>query len=91
MTPTPPHPSGFHKILKKHDKMLPHSPCRQFYISHLHNQPWVQVGAAPPRCPPGLLGVHNQPWVQVRACALCITLPFIRSLLLSTTTRSVGC
>eukprot|EP00887_Chlorella_sp_A99_P007158 scaffold2.g7158.t1 len=31
---------GFHKILKKHDKMLPHSPCRQFYISHLHNQPW---------------------------------------------------
>jgi hypothetical protein len=37
---------GFHKILKKHDKMLPHSPCRQFYISHLHNQPWVQVGCA---------------------------------------------
>ena len=35
---------GFHKILKKHDKMLPHTPCRQFYISHLHNQPWVQVG-----------------------------------------------
>ncbi|KAI8103362.1 hypothetical protein M9435_004701 [Picochlorum sp. BPE23] len=33
---------GFHKILKKHDKQLPHSPCRQFYISHLHNQPWVQ-------------------------------------------------
>ena len=33
---------AFHKILKKHDKMLPHSPCRQFYISHLHNQPWVQ-------------------------------------------------
>jgi SPX domain protein involved in polyphosphate accumulation/uncharacterized membrane protein YidH (DUF202 family) len=33
---------GFHKILKKHDKMLPHTPCRQFYISHLHNQPWVQ-------------------------------------------------
>lgn len=33
---------GFHKILKKHDKMLPHSPCRQFYVSHLHNQPWVQ-------------------------------------------------
>ena len=29
---------------KKHDKMLPHTPCRQFYISHLHNQPWVQVG-----------------------------------------------
>lgn len=33
---------GFHKILKKHDKMLPHAPIRQFYISHLHNQPWVQ-------------------------------------------------
>lgn len=33
---------GFHKILKKHDKQLPHSPCRQFYMSHLHNQPWVQ-------------------------------------------------
>lgn len=25
--------------------MLPHTPCRQFYISHLHNQPWVQVGS----------------------------------------------
>ena len=34
---------GFHKILKKHDKMLPHAPCRQFYITHLHAQPWVQV------------------------------------------------
>jgi SPX domain protein involved in polyphosphate accumulation len=33
---------GFHKILKKHDKNLPHTPCRQFYIAHLHNQPWVQ-------------------------------------------------
>ena len=33
---------GVHKILKKHDKMLPHSPCRQFYIAHLHQQPWVQ-------------------------------------------------
>lgn len=33
---------GFHKILKKHDKNLPHTPCRQFYVSHLHNQPWVQ-------------------------------------------------
>ena len=33
---------GFHKILKKHDKKLPQSPCSQFYISHLHNQPWVQ-------------------------------------------------
>mmetsp|Transcript_27459 Transcript_27459/g.50674 ORF Transcript_27459/g.50674 Transcript_27459/m.50674 type:complete len:739 (-) Transcript_27459:23-2239(-) len=33
---------GFHKILKKHDKCLPHSPCRQFYVAHLHQQPWVQ-------------------------------------------------
>eukprot|EP00798_Chlamydomonas_sp_ICE-L_P020547 gene20547-27337_t len=33
---------GFHKILKKHDKLVPHAPCRQFYISHLHQQPWVQ-------------------------------------------------
>lgn len=33
---------GFHKILKKHDKRLPHTPCRQFYTAHLHNQPWVQ-------------------------------------------------
>ena len=33
---------GFHKILKKHDKMLPQAPCRQFYIAHLHQQPWVQ-------------------------------------------------
>ena len=34
---------GFHKILKKHDKKLPHAPCMQFYVSHLHQQPWVQV------------------------------------------------
>lgn len=33
---------GFHKILKKHDKLMPHAPCRQFYITHLHQQPWVQ-------------------------------------------------
>lgn len=33
---------ALHKILKKHDKMLPHSPCRQFYTAHLHHQPWVQ-------------------------------------------------
>ena len=38
---------GFHKILKKHDKLLPHAPCRQFYITHLHQQPWVQVVAFP--------------------------------------------
>ncbi len=34
---------GFHKILKKHDKMLPHAPCQQFYVAHLHQQKWVQV------------------------------------------------
>jgi hypothetical protein len=34
---------GFHKILKKHDKLLPHAPCQQFYIAHLHHQPWVQA------------------------------------------------
>ena len=31
------------QILKKHDKLMPHAPCRQFYITHLHQQPWVQV------------------------------------------------
>ena len=29
---------GFHKILKKHDKNLPHAPCQQFYVAHLHHQ-----------------------------------------------------
>jgi SPX domain protein involved in polyphosphate accumulation/uncharacterized membrane protein YidH (DUF202 family) len=33
---------GLHKVLKKHDKRLPHAPCRQFYVAHLHGQPWVQ-------------------------------------------------
>lgn len=23
--------------------MLPHAPCQQFYVAHLHHQPWVQV------------------------------------------------
>ncbi len=40
---------GFHKILKKHDKCLPHAPCRQFYVAHLHQQPWVQVCACAAR------------------------------------------
>ena len=48
---------GFHKILKKHDKQLPHSPCRQFYIAHLHNQPWVQVRGAGGRLGCGRVGV----------------------------------
>ena len=38
---------GFHKILKKHDKVLPHAPCQQFYLSHLHQQSWVQVSLHP--------------------------------------------
>lgn len=38
---------GTHKILKKHDKMVPHAPCRQFWISHLHSQSWVQASPCP--------------------------------------------
>ena len=33
--------TGFHKILKKHDKCLP-NPCKAFYISRLHDQNWVR-------------------------------------------------
>jgi SPX domain protein involved in polyphosphate accumulation len=33
--------TGFHKILKKHDKRLP-NPCRAFYTARLHNQSWVR-------------------------------------------------
>jgi len=33
---------GFHKILKKHDKQLPATPCRRFYLTRLHNQRWVK-------------------------------------------------
>lgn len=33
--------TGFHKILKKHDKRLP-NPCKSFYISRLHEQGWVK-------------------------------------------------
>lgn len=33
--------TGFHKILKKHDKRLP-NPCKAFYISRLHQQSWVR-------------------------------------------------
>mmetsp|Transcript_6084 Transcript_6084/g.17418 ORF Transcript_6084/g.17418 Transcript_6084/m.17418 type:complete len:754 (-) Transcript_6084:271-2532(-) len=33
---------GFHKAVKKHDKMLPLAPCQQFYMHVLRNQPWVQ-------------------------------------------------
>jgi hypothetical protein len=33
--------TGFHKILKKHDRRLP-NPCKNFYISRLHDQSWVR-------------------------------------------------
>lgn len=33
---------GFHKILKKHDKRLPHNPCKAFYVNRLHAQAWVR-------------------------------------------------
>lgn len=33
---------GFHKAVKKHDKLLPLAPCQQFYMHVLRNQPWVQ-------------------------------------------------
>ena len=34
--------TGFHKILKKHDKNLPNNPCKLFYINRLHAQAWVR-------------------------------------------------
>ena len=33
---------GFHKILKKHDKHVPHNPCKAFYVSRMHAQAWVR-------------------------------------------------
>lgn len=53
--PSEPFPpmQGFHKILKKHDKVLPHAPCQQFYLSHLHQQSWVQVSFHPDHPPSG--------------------------------------
>lgn len=53
---------GFHKILKKHDKMLPHAPCQQFYIAHLHQQKWVQVR---PHLHPQLCHLHKGVGVQL--------------------------
>jgi SPX domain protein involved in polyphosphate accumulation len=35
-------PPGFHKATKKWDKNVPHAPCSQFYVAHLHGMPWVQ-------------------------------------------------
>lgn len=33
---------GFHKILKKHDRHIPHNPCRAFYVKRMHDQAWVR-------------------------------------------------
>jgi SPX domain protein involved in polyphosphate accumulation/uncharacterized membrane protein YidH (DUF202 family) len=33
--------TGFHKILKKHDKFLPNK-CKAFYIGRMHSQAWVK-------------------------------------------------
>jgi len=33
--------TGFHKILKKHDRWLP-NPCKAFYLTRLHSQSWVR-------------------------------------------------
>jgi SPX domain protein involved in polyphosphate accumulation len=33
--------TGFHKILKKHDRHLP-NPCKAFYLARLHDQSWVR-------------------------------------------------
>jgi len=33
--------TGFHKILKKHDKNLPNK-CKAFYVGRMHAQKWVR-------------------------------------------------
>ena len=64
------HAQGFHKILKKHDKVLPHAPCQQFYLSHLHQQSWVQVTTEPGRhCPPH---VEHSRMMTVDICAVIV-------------------
>ena len=79
-TPTPPN-KGFHKILKKHDKNVPHAPCRQFYLAHLHQQPWVQARAVASLCrfsrcvavwhPPPFLAAPPAPFDCCLAAAPC--------------------
>eukprot|EP00899_Mesostigma_viride_P008374 jgi/Mesvir1/17538/Mv08790-RA.1 len=32
----------FYKILKKHDKLLPNVPCRQFYMARLNQRTWLR-------------------------------------------------
>eukprot|EP00899_Mesostigma_viride_P008364 jgi/Mesvir1/17529/Mv08781-RA.1 len=45
--PPPPPPvnvsyTTFYKILKKHDKLLPNVPCRQFYMARLNQKCWLR-------------------------------------------------
>lgn len=34
--------TGFSKILKKHDRWIPHNPCKAFYMKRLLGQDWTQ-------------------------------------------------
>lgn len=64
---------GFHKAVKKHDKMLPLAPCQQFYMHVLRNQPWVQVGALTPVSEMlSLLKLHYQVDIETTCMAQCI-------------------
>jgi len=62
---------GFHKILKKHDKLMPHAPCRQFYITHLHQQPWVQVSPCLHNYPTILTHTHDMLMQAFNHCVTC--------------------
>jgi len=33
---------AFEKLLKNHDRLMPHTPCHQFYMSKLRNQDWIR-------------------------------------------------
>ncbi|KAK9865590.1 hypothetical protein WJX84_011801 [Apatococcus fuscideae] len=37
---------GFHKILKKHDKMVPTAPCQQYYLAQLTLSPGLRAHTA---------------------------------------------
>ena len=56
--------TGFHKILKKHDRRLP-NPYKAFYISRLHDQSWVRgdysdvTSTFPFFSPPFKAGLYN--------------------------------
>ena len=34
--------TAVYKILKKHDKLLPHTTCCRYYLERLHAQPWIR-------------------------------------------------